>query len=150
LTRFNFESFCQFLELSSGKIRQNYTMQTTYSKQHDVNTVSYSIVGHRSCVINAQRLSTDLTGTWNPKEIDLNQLPFEGALSPTIETRYARRLSVITGRPYRPSVSLGTPGVSGPSTPGTFSLPDVSRQRSPDSPGLTSAALGPALTTIEE
>jgi Ca2+ transporting ATPase len=95
-----------------------------------------------------QRLSCDMTGTWNPKEIDLSQLPFEGALSPAIETRYARRLSVITGRPYRPSISL-------PSTPATAPAGMYggggADQRSPteSSPPLA-AGHGPLLDTIEE
>ena len=66
-----------------------------------------------------------MTANINTKEIDLDK-----TLSPAIETRYARRLSVITGRPYPlPGAAAGAPrsGSAG-------SLPDVSGQRSADTP----------------
>ena len=82
-------------------------------------------VRSRCCL---QRLSCDMTATANinTKEIDLDQ-----ALTPAIETRYARRLSVITGRPYPLPGGAGAPrsGSSG-------SLPDVYGQRSADAAGL--------------
>jgi len=72
-----------------------------------------------------QRLSCDMTANVNTKEIDIDK-----TLSPAIETRYARRLSVITGRPYP------LPGAAAPRSGSSGSLPDVSGQRSADAPGL--------------
>ena len=66
-----------------------------------------------------------MTANINTKEIDLDK-----TLTPAIETRYARRLSVITGRPYP------LPGAGAPRSGSAGSLPDVSGQRSADAPGL--------------
>jgi len=74
-----------------------------------------------------QRLSCDMTATAN---INTKELDLDKTLSPAIETRYARRLSVITGRPYP------LPGSTAPRSSSSGSLPDVSGQRSGDAPGL--------------
>ena len=80
-------------------------------------------MGRFAPVVLLQRLSCDMTANVNTKEIDLDK-----TLTPAIETRYARRLSVITGRPY-PLPAASRSDSSG-------SLPDVSGQRSADAPGL--------------
>lgn len=70
-----------------------------------------------------------MTANVNTKEIDLDK-----QLTPAIETRYARRLSLITGRPYYPPGSASAAGGA------AGSLPDVSGQR----------PAGAGLVTLEE
>jgi len=76
-----------------------------------------------------QRLSCDMTANISAKDIDLDK-----QLTPAIETRYARRLSVITGRQYPLLPSVSAPARSGSSG----SLQDVPRgsAESPPPAGL--------------